>query len=136
MLPKAAIAARGINPLLLGGAALGAGAIAVGANQLMGGGNDYADIADPAEAAMARQVDQSIMVGERAGQFKADLEQQAVQQAYNNQRGLAGQQINAAANQQDAQLRAEQANQILNAHLAAQQNATNAAQGIAGQRFY
>lgn len=136
MIPRAAIAAKGINPALLGAGALGVGASAYGASQLMGQGDPYSAIADPAQAAMQRQVDQSVQVAEQAGQFKADLERQAAAQAYNQQRGLAGQQINAAAATQSNQLRAEQAAQVLNAHLQANAQANAAAQGIAGNRFY
>lgn len=136
MMPRAAIAAKGINPALLGAGALGVGAAAYGASQMMGGGDPYGAIADPAEAAMQRQVQQSVAVAEDAGRFKADLERAAAAQAYNQQRGLAGQQINAAAATQANQLRAEQAAQVLNAHLQANAQANAAASNIAGNRFY
>ena len=117
--------------------ALGAGAVAgglYGASQLMGGGG--VNPSSMADAAYQQQLADQIATAERAGQFKQNVELAAAEAAYNQQMGLANDQQDYEMAKFDRNLQAQQAEQVLNGHLAALAEGRNAAASVGQARFY
>jgi hypothetical protein len=139
-----------VNPWAMGKAAvvgagvLGAGVGAKGIYDNVTGDNEFNQRMNSStnqfqrdsNALIDRDVQQGIYVGERAGQFNRGLERDRMNQEYQNQYGLQGQQLASNQKMQTESLRASQAQSQLEAFGQAQNTAAQRAASILGTRFY
>jgi hypothetical protein len=122
--------------LLMAGTGIGAVGAGMGIKNGMdsiGGANEFDQRRQAAQAqlqgamgqSLGSDIEQGIYVGERAGNFKRGLEQDRMNQEYQNTLGIQGQ-----------QLEASQAQDAINAFVQTQNTAAQRAQSILNTRFY